>query len=90
MKGNLKLVQDIMLRAIEITTTQNQDVSFEFFPLSGVLTIAIYFQGKCVNGLTKSWSVNVKEHGCLDEVLKDLSAIEETKEPGIVEDEFLG
>ncbi|MBZ9633040.1 hypothetical protein [Clostridium sp. FP1] len=90
MKENLKLVQDIMLKAIKITTTQNQDVSFEFFPLLGVLAIAIHFQGECSRGLTKSWSVNVKEPGCLDEVLQDLIAIEETKDTSNVQDDFLG
>lgn len=90
MEKNLKLVQDIMLKAIKITTTQEQDVSFEFYPMTSTLSISIYFNGKCSNGLTKSWSVNVKESECLDEVLKDLNVIDETKEKAIVEDDFLG
>ena len=78
-----------MLNAIKITTTQEQDVSFEFHPMTSILSISIYFNDKCNNGLTKSWSVNVKGSECLGKVLKDLNAIDETKEQAI-EDDFLG
>ncbi|AJA50085.1 hypothetical protein CPAST_c40560 [Clostridium pasteurianum DSM 525 = ATCC 6013] len=86
MGENLKIVQEIMFKGIKITTTQEQDVSFEFLPLTTNLTISIYFSGKSGrnNGLTKSWSVDVKESDLLHEVLKDLQSIE------IVEDDFLG
>jgi hypothetical protein len=85
MEENLKIVQDIMLKAIKITTTQKQDVSFEFLPLTTNLAISIYFKGKSSrNGLTKSWSIDVKESDLLVEVLKDLQSIE------IIEDDFLG
>lgn len=90
MDENLKLVQEIMLKAIKVTTTQKQDVSFEFYPLTGTLTIAIYFKGKCGAGLTKTWNVNVKDPGYLDEVLKDLNSMDEDTKEAVNDDDFLG
>jgi hypothetical protein len=89
MDENIQLVQDIMLQAIKINNTQKPDIRFEFFPLTKVLRIDIYINGKCGDGLTKSWSVKTTDVSSLNEVIKDLNAIDETEDKEIEED-FLG
>lgn len=89
MDKNLQLVQDIMVQAIKINNTQKPDVRFDFYPLTKVLRIDIYINGKTGDGLTKSWSVRTTDTDSLNEVLKDLNAIDETKNQAVEED-FLG
>ena len=89
MDENIELVQDIMVQAIRINNTQKPDVRFEFFPLTKVFRIDIYVNGKCGDGLTKSWSVKTTDIDSLKEVLKDLKAIDETEDKAVEED-FLG
>lgn len=90
MGENMQLVQDIMVQAININNTQKPDVRFEFYPLTKVLRIDIYINGKSGDGLTKSWSVRTTDIDSLKEVLKDLTAIDETKNEAVEEDDFLG
>lgn len=85
MDKNMQLVQDIMIQAIKINNTQKPDVRFEFFPLTKVLRIDIYINGKCGDGLTKSWSVKTTDTDSLKEVLNDLNAIDKA-----IEEDFLG
>lgn len=85
MEANLHIIQSIMIKAIKITTTQKQDVSFEFYPMTSVLVVSICFNGKSSNGLTKTWGVNIRDTECLGEVMKDLNDIDET-----LEGDFLG
>lgn len=90
MEENIQLVQDIMVQAIKINNTQKPDVRFDFYPLTKVLRIDIYINGKTGDGLTKSWSVRTTDIDSLKEVLKDLNAIDETKNQAVEEDDFLG
>lgn len=89
MDENIQLVQDIMIQAIKINNTQKPDVRFDFYPLTKVLRIDIYINGKSGDGLTKSWSVRTTDIDSLKEVLKDLKAIDETEDKAVEED-FLG
>lgn len=85
MEDNLKLLQDIMVKAIKITTTQKQKVAFEFFPGIKVLSISIIV-GQCnCNELRRSWSVDVTKTELLQEILEDLKNLEEKQL-----DDFLG
>lgn len=89
MDENMQLVQDIMLQAININNTQKPDIHFDFYPLTKALIIDLYINGKCGDGLTKTWRVKTTDVDSLKEVLKDLNAIDETKNQ-VIEDDFLG
>ena len=85
MNNNTTLILEIMTQAIKINNTQKQNIHFEFYPLTKVLSIDIYFNGKSGKGLTKTWSVDTTQDEYLKEVKKDLDLIDET-----IEDDFLG
>lgn len=90
MDENIQLVQDIMIRAIKINNTQKPDVYFEFYPLTKILKVELHINGKYGDGLTKSWSVRTTDIDSLNEVLKDLNAIDKTEDKVIEEEDFLG
>ena len=90
MDKNIQLVQEIMIQAININNTQKPDAHFEFYPLTKALHIDLYINGKCGEGLTKSWHVRTTDTDSLNEVLKDLNAIDKTEDKVIEEEDFLG
>ncbi|NFF78357.1 hypothetical protein [Clostridium sporogenes] len=86
MDKNYEIIQDILTKAIQITVTQKQDVSWEFYPLSKVLSISISFNGKCSKGLVKTYGVKVEDTECLKIIQKELMSIQANN----LEDDFLG
>lgn len=90
MEENLKLVQDILSRAIQITVTQKQDVSWEFYALSKTLSISIAFNGECELGLVKTYSVKVEDTKCLEMIQKELMHIQINDMDCNLDDDFLG
>ncbi|ADK16700.1 hypothetical protein [Clostridium ljungdahlii] len=91
MEENLNIIQQIMLKAIKITTTQEQKVAFEFLPGIKVLSISI-ITGQCNhNELRRSWSVDVAKTELLKVVLKELKNLDATTEDTDKQiDDFLG
>ncbi|MFR1378868.1 MAG: hypothetical protein ACLSTJ_07910 [Clostridium neonatale] len=78
MEENLKIIQEIMLRAIQVNQQQNMSVEFDFHSASNKLTISI-----CTNPnptfndeLTRRWWVSVKNTEMLKEVLKEIKSLE--------------
>ena len=78
MEENLKIIQEIMLRAIQVNQQQNMSVEFDFHSASNKFTISI-----CTNPnptfndeLTRRWWVSVKNTKMLKEVLKEIKSLE--------------
>ncbi|MBO0569973.1 hypothetical protein [Clostridium botulinum] len=83
MDKNYEIIQDILFRAIQITVTQKQNVSWEFYPLSKTLRISI----PSLNGsLVKTYGVKVEDTECLKIIQKELMGIQAKN----LEDDFLG
>jgi hypothetical protein len=72
MDKNYEMIQDILSRAIQITVTQKQDVSWQFYPLIKTLAISISFNGESEQGLKKTYSVKVEDTKCLEMVQQEL------------------
>ncbi|AUN11226.1 hypothetical protein [Clostridium botulinum] len=83
MDKNYEIIQDILTRAIEITVTQKQDVSWEFYPLTKTLKISIPFND---GTLVKTYRVKVEDTECLKIIQKELMNIQTNN----LEDDFLG
>lgn len=90
MDKNYEIIQDILSRAIQITVNQKKDVSWEFYPLSKVLSISISFDGKYDGGLIKRYSVKVEDTECLEMIQKELMLIQSNNMEIKLEDDFLG
>lgn len=93
MDKNYELLQDILSRAIQITVTQKQDVSWEFYPLTKHLRISIMVNGKTSmhkSGLTKTWSVNVEDTEYLEIVQQELMNLQLNSMNLNLEEDFLG
>ena len=91
MDKNYEIIQDILFRAMQITVTQKQDVSWAFYPLSKTLSISISFNGKCERGLVKTYSVKVEDTECLEMIRKELDIIQiNDVDCSLEEDDFLG
>ncbi|ACO83663.1 hypothetical protein [Clostridium botulinum] len=83
MDKNYEIIKDILTRAIEITVTQKQDVSWEFYPLTKTLKISIPFND---GTLVKTYGVKVEDTECLKIIQKELMNIQTNN----LEDDFLG
>jgi hypothetical protein len=92
MEENLKIIQEIMSKGIQINNdVENKaQIRFEFYPSTKVFHIDIYVNGKCNNGLTKSWSVNTTDKESLEIVRKDLFELELPKSETQLDNDFLG
>ncbi|KRU24038.1 hypothetical protein VT91_36870 [Clostridium sporogenes] len=83
MDKNYEIIQDILFRTIQITVTQKQDVSWEFYPLTRTLRISIPFND---GTLVKTYGVKVEDTECLKIIQKELMGIQASN----LEDDFLG
>lgn len=83
MDKNYEIIQDILTKAIQITVTQKQDVSWEFYPLTKTLRISIPFND---GSLIKTYGVKVEDIECLKIIQKELMGIQANN----LEDDFLG
>lgn len=92
MDENLKIIQEIMYKGIQINNdVENKaQVRFEFYPSTKVFHIDIYVNGKSTNGLTKSWSVDTTNGESLEIVRKDLIELELPKSETQLDNDFLG
>lgn len=69
MDKNIEIIKDILTRAIQITVSQKQDVSWEFYPLTKTLRISIPFKKI---GLIKTYGVKVEDIEGLKAVQNEL------------------
>ncbi len=83
MDKNYEIIQDILTRAIQITVSQKQDVSWEFYPLTRTLRISIPFND---GTLVKTYGVKIEDTECLKIIQKELMNIQTNN----LEDDFLG
>jgi hypothetical protein len=88
MDKNYEIIQDILSRAIQITITQKQDVSWEFYTGTKTLVIRIKFGTK--SGLTKGYSINVEDTESLEIVQQELMNIQINDLDTNLENDFLG
>lgn len=88
MDKNYEMIQDILSRAIQITVTQKQDVSWQFF--TGIRTLAIRIKLGTKGGLTKEYSIKVEDTEALEMVQQELINIQISDMNANLEDDFLG
>lgn len=88
MDKNYEIIQDILARAIQITVTQKQDVSWQFYP--GIRTLAIRIKLGTKGGLTKEYSIKVEDTEALEIVQQELINIQLSEMDTNLEDDFLG
>ncbi len=87
MDKNLEIIQQIFQEAIRLDCTQDQNIEVNYHSGSKRLRVEIAYQGNPTfnDGLTRSYSVSVKNSDLLNKVLCEIKALEIT-----TDDDFLG
>lgn len=83
---NLKIIQQIFCKAIEIDNNCDSSITVEYYSASKKIRVNIEYQGNSMfyDGLTRSWSVSVNNTELLKIVLEDIERIQNNPE-----DDFL-
>ncbi len=86
MDKNLEIIQQIFQEAIRLDCTQDQNIEVNYHSGSKRLRVEIAYQGNPTfnDGLTRSYSVSVKNLDLLNKVLCEINALE------IIDDDLLG
>lgn len=74
-----EILKELLATAINVSVSTNNKVEFNFMPTIKVLCISIEFNGphnQYNDGLTKTWSVKVKNTDMLKVVLDELKQLE--------------
>lgn len=74
-----EILKELLATAINVSVSTNNRVEFNFMPAIQVLRISIEFKGpvnQFNDGLTKRWSVKVKNTNMLKVVLSELKQLE--------------
>lgn len=87
MDKNLEIIQQIFQEAIRLDCMQNQNIEVNYHSASKRLRVEIEYQGNSTfyDGLTRSYSVSVKNTELLSKVLNEIKELEIP-----VDDDFLG
>ncbi|WP_061342906.1 hypothetical protein [Clostridium botulinum] len=87
MDKNLEIIQQIFQEAIRLDCTQDQNIEVNYYSGSKRLRVEIAYQGNPTfnDGLTRSYSVSVKNTELLGKVLSEVKELEIP-----VDDDFLG
>lgn len=83
---NLKIIQQIFCKAIEVDNNCNSNITVEYYTASKKISVNIEYQGNSnfYDGLTRSWRVSVNNTELLKVVLEDIERIQNNPE-----DDFL-
>ncbi|MBN1070468.1 MULTISPECIES: hypothetical protein [Clostridium] len=86
MDKNLEIIQQIFQEAIRLDCLQDQNIEVNYHSGSKRLRVEIAYQGNPTfnDGLTRSYSVSVKNSDLLNKVLCEIKALE------IIDDDLLG
>ncbi|NFA43998.1 hypothetical protein EXM65_15840 [Clostridium botulinum] len=86
MNKNLEIIQQIFQEAIRLDCTQDQNIEVNYHSGSKRLRVEIAYQGNPTfnDGLTRSYSVSIKNLDLLNKVLCEIKALE------IIDDDLLG
>ncbi|WP_252247422.1 hypothetical protein [Clostridium sp. ZBS4] len=86
MDKNLEIIQQIFQEAIRLDCLQDQNIEVNYHSASKRLRVEIEYQGNPLfnDGLSRSYSVSVKNSDLLNKVLYEIKALQ------IIDDDLLG